>query len=396
MKNIESHMTTSHGAAGSTRLYYLDWLRVLAMLSIFFYHSDGFFDFDPWPVKNAVTSLASTIHTEFFEYWIMPLFFIISGAAVYYSLRNRNVGRFVKERSLRILIPWILLGIFVMAPPQIYLMRVSQGEFSGSFLQFYPHYFEGVHPFGGNFAFHGMHLWYLMDLFTFSLLLLPLFIPSKRIGESLISRVSHLFARPWTLLLLFLLIAATSLLAELAGLGITRQMGSWDILSYILFFILGYLIFSNTRIQETIRRLFPIALVMALVFTSGSMYIQFAIQPADSTMPWLGMTTLRGLCAWCWIITILGFGSRFLNFSNRFLAYANEAILPFYILHQTVIVIIGFYVIQWNMGIAPKYFIIATTSFISIMAIYELLVKRMDILRFLFGMRLKKPKAALG
>jgi surface polysaccharide O-acyltransferase-like enzyme len=275
-------------------------------------------------------------------------------------------------------------------------MRVSQGEFSGSFLQFYPHYFEGVHPFGGNFAFRGMHLWYLMDLFLFSMLLLPLFVSNRRIGESLISRVSHLFAGPWALLPLFLLIAAASLPADLAGLGITRQMGSWDMLSYILFFILGYLIFSNTRIQETIRRVFPIALVMALVFTLGSMYIQFAIQPADSTMPWLGMTILRGLCAWCWIITILGFGSRFLNFNNRFLAYANEAILPFYILHQTVIVIIGFHVIQWNMGIAPKYFVIATTSFISIMAIYMLLVKRMDILRFLFGMRLKKPKAVLG
>jgi hypothetical protein len=387
-------MTTSYGAVGSTRRYYLDWLRVMAMLSIFFYHSDGFFDFDSWLVKNTVTSLASTIHTEFFEYWMMPLFFIISGAAVYYSLRNRNVGGFVRERSLRILIPWILLGIFVMAPPQIYLMRVSQGEFPGGFFQFYPHYFEGVYPFGGNFAFHGMHLWYLMDLFIFSLLLLPLFIPSRKTGESLISMVSHLFAKPWALLLLFVPIAATSLLADLSGLGITRGMGSWDILSYMLFFILGYLIFSNTPIQETIRRLVPITFVMALVLTLGSMYIQFAIQPADSTMLWLGMTTLRGLVAWCWIITTLGFGSRFLNSSNRFLAYANEAILPFYILHQTVIVIIGFYVVQWNMGIAPKYAVIATTSFISIMAIYELLVKRVDILRFLFGMRLKKKTKA--
>ncbi|MFC2059918.1 hypothetical protein ACFLTZ_02335 [Chloroflexota bacterium] len=97
--------------------------------------------------------------------------------------------------------------------------------------------------------------------------------------------------------------------------------------------------------------------------------------------------TLR---SWFFIIAILGFGSRYLNFNNRFLGYANEAVLPFYILHQTIILIIGFFVVQWSMGIAPKYFIICTTSFIVIMAIYEILVRRINILRFLFGMRLKK------
>ena len=362
------------------------------MLSIFFYHSDRFFDFDSWHVNNAVTSLASTIHIEFFRYWMMPLFFIISGAAVYYSLRNRRVGGFVRERIMRILVPWILIGIFVMAPPQVYLDRLSHAEFTRSFFQFYPHFFEGVYPMGGNFAFHGLHLWYLMDLFIFSLILLPLFIPRRKTGESLISRVSNLFARPWVLLLLFVPIAATSLLADLTGLDITRMMGSWDVLSYILFFIYGYLIFSNTHVQEAIKRHYTTAFVMALILTLGSMYIRFVIQPADDTTSWVGMTTLRSLCAWCWIIAILGFGSRFLNFNNRFLGYANEAVLPFYILHQTIITIIGFYVIQWNLGIAPKYFIIITTSFIAITAIYELLVRRINILRFLFGMRLKKPR----
>ena len=177
-------------------------------------------------------------------------------------------------------------------------------------------------------------------------------------------------------------------------MGISREMGGWDILSYILFFTLGYLIFSNTRIQETIRKLFPIALVMAIIFTVVSMYIRLGIQPADSMTEWLGMTTLRGLSAWLWLIAILGFGSRYLNFNNRFLGYASEGVLPFYILHQTVITIIGFYVIQWNLGIGSKYFIIATTSFIAIMAIYELLVRRINVLRFLFGMRIKKPKSA--
>ena len=147
------------------RLYYLDWLRVLAMLSIFLFHIDRIFDFRPFHINNDVTSLASSIHIQFFNQWMMPLFFIVSGAAVYYSLRSRNAGGFLKERVLRILVPWVLIGIFVIAPPQVYLDRVFHGEYTGNFFQWYPHYFEGIQGFGGNFAFHGQHLWYLMDLF---------------------------------------------------------------------------------------------------------------------------------------------------------------------------------------------------------------------------------------
>lgn len=377
------------------RQYYLDWLRVLAMLSIFLFHCDRFFDFDGWHIKNAVTSLASTIHIQFFNQWMMPLFFVLSGAAVYYSLRSRTAGGFVKERTLRILIPLILVGWFVLAPPQVYLERLTHSEFTGSFFQFYPHYFDGLYAFGGNFAWMGLHLWYLMVLFILSLIALPLFLPRGKTGESLISRLAHSFEKPWALLLLFVPLAAVALLADVAGLGFTRAMGGWDILSYLLFFIYGYLVYSNTQIHEIIRRYAWIALIAAVVLAIGGIYLQFGVNIPQNTLSWIGILTLKALRAWCWIFAILGFGSRFLDFSNRFLGYANEAVLPFYILHQTVILIIGFYVVQWDMGIAPKYAIITTASFTAIMAIYELLVRRINVLRFLFGMRLrKKPKVA--
>ncbi|MFC1904583.1 acyltransferase family protein, partial [Chloroflexota bacterium] len=110
----------------------------------------------------------------FFNQWMMPLFFIVSGAAVVYSLRSRNARGFLKERVLRILVTWVLIGIFVIAPPQVYLERLTHGDFSRTFFQFYPHYFEGVYGFGGNFAIVPLHLWYLVFLFIFSLIALPL------------------------------------------------------------------------------------------------------------------------------------------------------------------------------------------------------------------------------
>ena len=97
-----------------------------------------------------------------------------------------------------------------------------------------------------------------------------------------------------------------------------------------------------------------------------------------------------GIANWSWVVFILSLGVKYLNFNNKVVNYGNDAVLPFYILHQTIILCIGWFVIQWNMGIAPKYFIIVVLSFIGIMAIYELLIRRINVLRFLFGMRPKK------
>lgn len=386
-----SQGTESNVATKPARLYYLDWLRVLAMASIFFFHNNRFFDFDGWHVKNAETSLGSTIFIQFFVQWMMPLFFLIAGAAVYYALRFRTARQFIRERSLRLIIPLITVGIFVLAPPQVYLERLSQGEFSGSFFQFYPRYFDGLYGFGGNFAFHGMHLWFLLFLFIFSVATLPLLLPRKGTGKSLISRLATLLEKPWALMLLFLPLAATSILADVTGLGWTRQMGGWDSLSYLLFFIYGYLVFSNTQIQENIKRYARIALIVALVLTTVAA-LRYQVNPQISfgTPEYMGFRLLLASNAWCWLIAILGFVSRFLNRNNRFLGYANEAVLPFYVLHQTVILIIGFFVVQWNIGIPAKYAIISATSFATIMAIYVLLIRRINALRFVFGMRPKK------
>ena len=389
----ESNVTTK-----PTRLYYLDWLRVLAMFSIFFFHNARFFDFYDWHVKNAETSLGPEIFIQFCNLWMMPIFFILAGASVYYALKVRTAGGFTKERTLRILIPIIILGWFIIAPPQVYLERLSHGDFSGNFFQFYyPHYFDGMYGLGGNFAFVPMHMWFLWLLFVYSLILLPLFLPSKRTGKSLFSRFATLFEKPWTLVVPVLLLAVSEGLLDPLG-DLLSWGGGWNHLSYLLFFISGYLMFSNARIQESIKKYAVIALIAALVLQALHYLVEFGvikIDIPDSQAAYTGIWIFDTLRSWFFIIAILGFGSRYLNFNNRFLGYANEAVLPVYILHQTVILIIGFFVVQWGIGIAPKYFIIAPTSFVAIMAIYELLVRRINVLRFLFGMRLKKkPKVA--
>lgn len=103
-----------------------------------------------------------------------------------------------------------------------------------------------------------------------------------------------------------------------------------------------------------------------------------------------GVALLRSFNLWCWMIAFLGYGKKYLSFYNSTLKYANEGLIAFYILHQTVIQIVGFFIADWDMGITPKYMILLTTSSIVIVMIYEIAIKRINVVRFLFGMKSKK------
>ena len=117
--------------------------------------------------------------------------------------------------------------------------------------------------------------------------------------------------------------------------------------------------------------------------------------PGTETFSWryVLFQVVMGIANWSWIVFLLGLAARYLNRNNRVRVYASEAVLPFYLLHQTVILIVGWFIIPLDLAIMWKYLIIATSSFVLIMALYDLLIKRFNILRLLFGMRLKKTPA---
>ena len=372
----------------TNRQHYIDWLRVIATISIFLYHNSRAYDYGDWHIKNATTTLGATQFVEFMNMWMMPLFFVLSGASVYFSLKSRKAGSFLKERFFRIMIPWLLTGIFLMGPPQVYLERLSHGEFSGNFLQFIPHYFDGFYAFGGNFAWMGVHLWYLMLLSFFSVILLPLFMSRAGTGTSLAQSIAAKLGKPWVLSLLWVPVAVMALLSMAVGLGITEQMGSWDILSYAMFFILGYILFASTGLQNAIRKQGGWFLLAAVVFSALHLVLKFSVRPS-----FYEDIDIRLFATWGWIIGLFWLGGRFLNFTNRFLTHVNEMVLPFYVLHQTVIVVVAYFVVQTGLAIPLKYSITVVISLAVIVALYELIVRRVGVLRFLFGMRKKKAAA---
>lgn len=330
--------------------------------------------------------------------------FVISGASVFYSLRSRSAGGFLKERVLRILVPLLLVGTLVINPLQVYFERLFQGKTTENFLAWYPNFFHGLYMAGGNFAPPGVgtHLWYLLYLFVFSLIALPLFINFGPGKTSLLTRAGRVFRRPWAMLLLFVPISAASAFMEAIGLGFLRLAGGWAPLSFLVFFLCGYLLYCQEATREAIRRYAWAFLGVALVLSWLHLDAHFGINlkfagvtrhRADGSLlpfdhqAWILVQAFRGLLAWCWVLALLGVGERLLNRDSRVLDYANPAVLPFYIIHFSVIYLVGLYLIPWDLPPLVEFGLITALSFAGVMALYELLIRRVNVLRFLMGMK---------
>ena len=377
------------------RRYDLDWLRVLAILTIFVFHSGRFFDTGGWHVKNPTTYLGVTIWTSLLAAWIMPLVFVISGASIFYALGKGGAGKFIKDKVLRLLVP-LVVGAFTHASLAVYFERLTYGQFRGSFFEFLPHYFDGFLGFGGNFAWMGMHLWYLEVLFVYSLAFLPLFVWLKRgSGKRLLGWLGGFLARPGAVYLLAL--PGTLLVIVLNPNSLffgNRDWGNWALPMYIFYFLAGFVVVSHEGLQARIRRQrwFSLAATAALLIALLSAYI-LGGEPVFGTLRYALTFSLYSLLSWGCVLAILGFGTQYLTFSTPFLRYANEAVLPFYVMHQTVLLSVGYFVVRWAIPDVVKFAIIAVTSFAIIMSLYEFLVRRINVLRFLFGMKVR-PKAS--
>lgn len=374
----------------SKRYYDIDWLRVLGMLMIFLFHNARFFNDDDWQVKNIQLDFGMSVFVRILDHFIMPLFFVLSAIAIFYALRKRSNGDFMRERVKRLLLP-LMVGVFTHISLQVYIENVTHGRFSGTFWQFIPHYFDGWYLFGGNFAWMGLHLWYLLVLFLFSAIMLPLFQLIRRspnFTTKLADLVTKKFGPYLFIIPLFVMEYLVALSPDTVG---RRDAGGWSLLTYLVFFLIGYLLATDGRYRPAIEKVRYLSLALSVASVVAAYILLAEMEVSGTNTVYL---LVRSVFSWSWLLTFMGFASRYLNFTNRFLKYANEAVLPFYILHQTVIVTIGFLIRDWQWAVFPKYLFLAATSFTVIMVLYEFIVRRVNFLRVLFGMKANQPANA--
>ncbi len=373
--------------AKSTRLYYLDWLRVLAIFMVFMFHAVHPFDLGVWHVKNADKSMEITIGLEFLSWWGMAFFFMVAGTSSGFALQRRTSGEYAAERFKRLMIPFIV-GTILFSPLGFYLewlQAIQNGATTLSFVDYAMPYLAFTPKMFG----YGMHLWFLGFLFSFAILTLPLFEWLKRDpSQRVIAWLARLSERRGGILIFIVPLIIVKLVFQ----PFFPQQNDWaDFFYQMAYFILGFVLYSDERFARAIRRDWWIIVGSAiLAFASLVAMLPFGDPFMWSDTPTLPqfylVQSLVVINGFGWSVFMLFVGMRFLNFTNKWLVYAQQAVLPFFILHQPVILTIAFFVVQWNTGILPKLITVVASSFLVTIALYEFVVKRIAPLRAAFGM----------
>ena len=365
---------TNLKSAKPARRHDIDWLRVIAVLLLFYVHPGKvFYKWGPWYIQNPERSLPISWLLQFIELWHMQLFFMLAGAAAWFALRKRSGGQFLKERFVRLLVP-LIFGILVIVPPQIYIEKWANSGYRASYWEYFPRYFDPQFTQGFDMG----HLWFIAYLFGFSLLALPVFLYLRSdSGRRLLDRLAGFLSHP----------AAFFLLMVPIGIADYLMLDFYpNPLYFITFFLYGFLILADSRFEEVIARLKAPALLLSI-----GLYAVWIgqVMAGNIAYNWLAPVP-RTLITWFCLIAVLGYGKQLLTFSNRFLRYANEASYPVYILHQTVIVALAYLIVRWPVGVGLKFVTLVLSSLAITTLLYEIFAARTNATRFLFGMRLKK------
>mgnify|MGYP001475444277 CR=1 FL=1 len=363
-----------------TRRYDIDWIRVLVFDILILFHVGMFFNTWDWHIKNDNLVNWLQYPMAFTSQWRIPILFVVSGMGTRFALSYRSGNQYIKERFERLFIP-LVVGMLIIVAPQVYFERVADGDFTGSFFAFYPHYFDGIYPVG-NFSWH--HLWFLPYLFVFSILATPLFLALRKDSNAFMSWFSNCLSySPWGLYVFVIPL----ILIELTlgnSFPITRSFwGDWyALLYYFVLFISGFLMIrSGEPFWKSVLQLrWP-------AFSVGTVTFCLIIwgMADENYLPTVG-DIVKTINMWSWIVAIFGFSAQYLNKKSTILKYRNEAVYPFYIVHQTIIITSGFYLMDVPLPIFPKFAIMTVATFGGSWLFFEV-VKRVRILRPLFGLK---------
>jgi glucans biosynthesis protein C len=371
------------------RQYYLDWIRVLAFGILIFYHSGMFFV--PWEFHFKNNEIIDWLKYPmlFFNQWRLSLLFFISGVGISFALKSRTGRQFIRERNKRLLIP-LLFGMLVIIPPQVYVERVINHQFVGSYLDFLSAFRFKAYP-RGDLSWH--HLWFVIYLWVYSAVGLPIFLVLKSSkGLRFLKQFYQIFLHPFKIY--WLMLPFMLLFWSLDKISPTTHNLTHDwlnLLNSFLLVLLGYVLGQNTEfwaMLETHRKTY----LWASILFGISMYLfvhypVFPIENDDVDFFVEGIITrINGFSV---ILCIGGYAKHYLNHTNKFLVYANEAVYPFYILHQTILLIIGFYIVNLSWAWEVKLLIMMVGTFLGALLIFHFLIRPLNLMRVLFGVKAK-------
>ncbi len=375
------------------RLHFIDWLRVLAVLLLFPFHTSRVFNAGaPFYVKSSSLSDALSWVLRFISVWHMPLLFLLAGASTYFALKKRTPGRYADERVTRLFVP-LLFGWLVLIPPQTWCGARFNSGYTDSFWQYLlsgDFLVLNIRNGGDYYGGFGLgHLWFILYLLCMSLFALPLLAwgRSER-GARSIARFSRAIAPLWV----WPIVAFGLMLAA----RLPSPIEDKSFFYFFLLFLLGYTAMADGALMVSAERWRWVALgsgVVLAVFriTTGSVRNTLP----DPSLPLAVHNTLGMLAAWLTLVGLLGVGKRVLDRPSRTLTYLAEASYPLYIIHQTAIVVAAYYVVIFPGPWAPQWLALLLAAVALTFGLYEI-VRRVGVLRFCFGLHTGLPNRTIA
>ncbi len=390
----------NNNPAPSARLYFLDWIRILAFFLLILYHVGMYYVTWGWHVKSPFASTAPEPFMMMSSPWRLGLLFFIGGVAASIMLRKLGAAPFLKRRSLRLLVP-LVFGMLVIVPPQAYFEVVEKLGYAGGYGAFMGLYVQGY----GGFCQDGClklptwnHLWFVAYLWIYTMLL-------GGLVAALGPRFDRIAARVGSLLQGWKLIALPAAVLALARINLVEQfptnhavVGDWcnHAMSFLPF-LLGALVARAPGFWSRPAQVRWHALAIAA--TCWTCWVMWDHVTWDNATPAAVavmrpiMYSVYALMAWCATVAACGFAVRHLDHDGPARRYLNEAIFPVYILHQTLIVVLAHAMKPLRIAPVPEALMLVVLTTTLSFGVFEL-VRRVGLLRPLFGLAPRKAAPA--
>ncbi len=382
----------------SSRLYFLDWVRILAFMLLIVYHVGMYYVSGDWHVKSPYASDAIEPLMMLSSPWRLGLLFLISGVASSFMLEKMNAGRFMRQRSVRLLVP-LVFGMLVIVPPQPYFEVIEKVAYQGSYLDFMRLYVSGYGDFCRKADCLRLptwnHLWFVAYLWAYTLLLGSLVLMLGARFETLSRKVAAALTG-WKLIVLPVAVLGAARVLLLSVFPSTHNLTCdwYNHAQYVPLFLLGAMLARQAVVWERMDAQRWAALGIAFACWAAliiwfSLPESVTLRPDFNTLRML-MRVVYALCAWTAMVAACGFAHRHLNTDSASRRYLTEAVFPVYIVHQTLIVSMAHLIKPARLAPGTEGFILVVLTLCISFGIFEL-VRRVGVLRPLFGLGQAAP-----
>jgi len=382
----------------TTRRYDLDWLRVLAFGLLIFYHIGMFYNSEGWHAKSPHMNDSVDNFMWLSSPWRLSLLFLISGIALRFAVdKAASAWAFAGRRFMRLFVP-LVFGMAVIVTPQAYFELLGKGEITVGYMDFYDRYLTGDQSFSITVPTWN-HLWYLVYMLAYTLLVLPLMPLVRGLADAMdrpwfgqVMASGRLFIVPALIFIAYRFTTDTWFPRETHAFW-----GDWGAHArYFSYFLIGLLVAKNQAFWRVLAQTWRIGVAGTLLL-AVSLSLLWANWDA-----WFGgiawaeniVRAMRPLYAWVLIAALLGVGQAYLNRPGARLRYLTEAVFPYYILHQSLIVVAGVYISGFGLSAWPEFLLVLTATTLGCIGIHEFIIRRIPLLRPLFGVPMKPRKNA--